>query len=782
MKIPIEWLNTYLDKPLSAREMIDALERAGVEVEDNAGSAVLDDSIVVGAVTQLEAHPDADTLQVAKVDVGGNTLQIVCGANNITPRQKVPVALVGAVLPDGTTITDATLRGVESKGMVCSQEELGLGAGEPRAILVLDPKAPVGVPVSTVIPKNDVIDATTAANRWDLNGMVWLAREAAAHSGRNVHPEIPEHISGSRPTDSASDLVVAIGSPKLVDRYMLAHLKVDNTRPTPAWLAGRLQAAGIRPISLVVDITNYVMLEYGQPLHAFDAVAVTLPMGVRTARAGETLTTLDGDRRQLDPADLLITDASGPIGLAGVMGGRTTEVSANTTAIYLESASFNGATLRQTAVRHGLRTDASARFERRLPVAVAPVALQRAVGLLQELAAAKLVSGPVDHLQTPAKPTKLSVRPSRLSALLGIKLTPPTIKTALAKLGFTAAADTAKDGLIIGVPWWRPDVTTEEDVAEEVIKLIGYDRLPATLPAWQPTDISFDDIWAPRWRAKDVLRSLGLFEIVTYSFISQDQSQALGRDSKQLLKLKNPLSSEQAYLRTDLLPSLLRVAERNRTYSRRFGLYEFSKVYRPQKKAGELPEEPLNLGILVRRPEDGYRGAKAALDRLGRVFTVAMEVRPGGAEEGVAHPARSGQVVVGDTPIGWIGQLHPAIVQPTKLGGEVGYLELEWSRFIAAARPPVYQPASRFPSVSRDLSVIVDRSVTWQQLAAALKGESAVFVRDYYGADMLPAKKAVTIRFHFAATDRTLTDQEADRRLKAVTDKLKQVFGAELRG
>lgn len=634
-----------------------------------------------------------------------------------------------------------------------------------------------GVEVDGIEPA-DVIDATTAANRWDLNGVAWLAREAGVHSDRKVTPKAYEHKSNSRPIAGHQPLVVDIGNPQLVDRYMLAHLQVDNSRKTPVWLAGRLEAAGVRPINLAVDITNYLMLELGQPLHAFDAAKVTLPVGVRLARRGETLTTLDGVRRRLDPADLLITDAKGPIGLAGVMGGSNSEISAATTEIYLESASFNGSVLRQTAVRHGLRTDASARFERGIPVQAAALTLARAIGLLEELADARLLAGPVDRLRFTPKPIKLAVRADRVAALLGLKLSPTAIKHELTKLGFEVSG--AKEMLSVEVPWWRPDVATEEDIAEEVITTLGYDQLPATVPAWEPATIEFDTTWAARWRAKAVLQSLGLFEVVTYSFISEAQIQVLGRSPKQSLKLKNPLSSEQAYLRTDLLPSLLRAAERNRTYSQQFGLYEFSKVYRRSKPA-ELPDEPLHLGIAVRTPAGGYRSAKAALDRLSRNLNVEVVVRPGGGETGVVHPTRNGQLIAGGKVIGWIGQLHPEVVRPTKLRGEVGYLELNWEQFIAAARPRRYHTSSRFPTISRDLSVIVNRTVTWEQIKTELKDEEIAFVGDYYGDDLSPSKKAVTIRLRLSAPDRTLTDEEADRRLAAVLARLQRKLGAEAR-
>jgi phenylalanyl-tRNA synthetase beta chain len=779
MNISVEWLNSYLDKPLSTREMAAALERAGVEVEAVGTATDLDSKVVVGKVNQVEAHPDADKLRLAQVDVGAATLGIVCGAPNLTAGQTVPVALVGAVLPDGSRIAAAKLRGVASNGMICSREELGLAAGEP-GIMILDTDAAPGTPIAEVIGKNDVIDATTTANRWDLNGMVWLAHEVAAHSGRHLLPGSYEHNSGSvAAKGSSAELATRVDASGLVGRYLLAKLDTAAAA-SPSWLTVRLQAAGIRPIGAIVDITNYCMLEYGQPLHAFDSAKVTLPITVRNAHAGETLVTLDDIERRLDPADLVIADAKGPIALAGVMGGANSEIDEHTTAIYLESASFNGSVLRQTALRHGLRTDASARFERRIPVDLAPIALRRAIGLLEELTEAKLTAGPVDHLQTPSVLTAMTASSGRINALLGLELSAARMAEELTKLHFKAETDSQEE-LSIGVPWWRPDVRTEEDIAEEVIKLVGYDQLPATLPAWKPAAIEFDSSWEPRWRAKGVLRSCGLFEIVSYSFVSQEQITTLGRDPHSFLKLKNPLSRQQSHLRIDLLPSLLQVAERNRTYARRFGLYEFSKVYQPRSQ-GELPLEPLHLGILIRAEAGGYRRVKAVLDRLSTVFNVPVELRLGRSQAATeVHPTRSAELLVGKEVIGWIAQLHPVLTTRLKLGGEVGYLEFDWERFIAAARPHLHQPASRFPAVSRDISIVVDRAVSWQQVRSVLATEAVSFIDDYYGSEVPAGHKAMTIRFSFSAPDRTLTDKEADNRIAVIIKRLEESCSAKLR-
>ncbi|HUC86748.1 MAG TPA: phenylalanine--tRNA ligase subunit beta, partial [Candidatus Saccharimonadales bacterium] len=451
------------------------------------------------------------------------------------------------------------------------------------------------------------------------------------------------------------------------------------------------------------------------------------------------------------------------------------EVDGTTRAIYLESASFDGPSLRRTAIRHGLRTDASARFERRLPVDLSPLVLARAVQLLRELADGRVVAGPTDHLQAPRVETHISAQPQRINSLLGLELSGDQITTELAKLEF--GLDPSAEGLTVTPPWWRPDVQDEADVAEEVMKLVGYAALPATLPAWAPQAISFDQLWPRRWQTVAILRSLGLFEVVTYSFISREQLTALGRTPDHHLKLKNPLSIEQAHLRTDLLPSLLRVAEQNRTYGAQFGLFELSKAYHPQE-AGELPVEPTHLGVLVRAESGSYRSVKAALDRLSREFTVALTLRPGTPEEAVAHPTRSATILCGEVEIGWIGQLHPRVVAGTKLGGEIAYMELDWNQLVAAAKPVQYHEPSRYPAITRDLSMIIDRTVTWQEVAAALEDYEVAFVSDYYGEELGTDKKALALRLTFVSATKTLTDADADKKFAQAADILKQSFQA----
>jgi phenylalanyl-tRNA synthetase beta chain len=776
MKIAAEWINEYLAKPLSPRAMADALELAGVEVEEITLAEPLDAKIIVGLVMEVKQHPNADRLKLTKVDVKNATFSIVCGAPNVAEGQHVAVAQVGAVLPGGMKIKASKIRGEESQGMLCSEQELGLSQNH-EGILVLPENSELGQSVQKLLPSVDVIDATTAANRWDLTGIIGLAQEVAAHSNDTFKLHPPEQLSGAKAGGGSNIAEVQEG--KLVGRYMLAGLEVDATRPTPDWMARRLTAAGVRPINVVVDITNYVMLEWGQPLHAFDAEKIDGTIVVRQASRNEILTTLDGAERKLSAEDLVITDSKQPIGLAGVMGGASSEIDHRTKRIFVESASFNAATVRKMAVRHGLRTDASARFERGVPVATPPLALARALELLQKHAAAKVTGQPADIRNQEDTKTTISVDPSRITKFLGIPVDAELISRQLAKLNFTVKADAA--GMVtVGVPWPRQDVTAEADVAEEVMKLIGYDQLPATLPAWRPQAVSFDSHWSAVWRTKEVLRSLGLFELTSYSFIAREQIESLGLPVSSFLKLQNPMSSEQEYLRSTLLPSLLQVAVRNRNYAKSFGMFELSKLYLP-RAAGELPMEPTYLGVLMRVETGGYAAVKAVLDRLVRQFHVAPTFKPGFKIKQITHPTRAAKILLGGEELGFIAQLHPSLLQAHKLSGEVGYMELGWDALKRAASVPAVRDVSRFPSVLRDLSIIIDRTTSWQEVNRALEGFNAEYLGDYYAGDLPKDKKSLTLRLTVTAPDRTLTDKEADARAQAAFELLKQRFGAKLR-
>ncbi len=775
MKISVEWLNQYLEKPLTARAMADAMELAGIEVEEVVGSINLDSKIITGKVLTVKPHPNADRLRLAEVDVNKSTLVIVCGASNLEVGQAVVVAQIGAELPDGTVIKATEIRDQLSYGMLCSPSELGL-SDDHSGIMVLPAETGLGQSVSEVIGSDELIDISTAANRWDLNSYAGIATEVAAHSHQNTFIPMPASLSTDVPL-----IIASVSDAKLSPRYMLAKLSVNISQPTPVEIKQRLIAVGMRSISPVVDITNYVMLEYGQPLHAFDADKVKGGVQVRAADKNEVLITLDNQKRTLTPDDIVIADDSGAIGLAGVMGGAETEITPGTTTVLLEAASFPGITLRQTAQRFGLRSDASSRFERGIPTALPPVALARTIELLTKHAGAKLIAGPAEIGKPPKPQTAIAVSAKRMSAFLGIKLSAIQITTELTRLNFATNSDSKDQDLLkVTPPKWRNDVSTDADVAEEVIKLIGYNQLPATIPSWKPTRVEFDDHWAPIWKAKAALQASGLFELTNYSFISEDQITDLGWEPNDFLKLKNPLSREQAYLRRELLPSLIAVAERNRNYSKSFGLYELSKVYQPSRR-GELPHEPQRL-IVMTVGLESYRWAKAVLDRLiaSLQADAKLTVKPATIDKEVVWPGRSAEIVAGKSRIGVIAQLHPTLAKRHKLT-EAAYFDIDWLSLTKASGITNAPLQQRFPAVSRDIAFIIDRVITWQQVKTSLANYQVEFVSDYYGNELPAGKKVLALRATFRSSDRTLTDSEADLTARAILKKVVQNFKAQPR-
>jgi phenylalanyl-tRNA synthetase beta chain len=614
-----------------------------------------------------------------------------------------------------------------------------------------------------------------------LNSLIGVAHEVAAQADQPVKRDFqnedskPVDVGGAKAATQA-----AVHDIELAPRYMLALLTVDPKLPSPQWLKDRLQAQGVRSISAVVDVTNYVMLEYGQPLHAFDAAKIEGQIQVRRARKGEKLTTLDGVDRTLTDEDIVIADEKQALGLAGVMGGANSEIDDSTTEVLLEAASFNPVALRKTAVRYGLRTDASARFERGLPIELQPYGLFAAIQLLQEHAGGKLITNPADVVKNTEPQSVIEVQNQRVNKLLGLELSGQEMQKELKKLNFESQASEGEDSFKVTIPWWRPDVTHEADIAEEVIKLVGHDKLPSTIPSLRRQTMQFDQRWAPLWNAKDVLRSLGLFEVSTYSFIGEHLIDDLGFKADMHFKLKNPLSSEQAYLRRTLLPSLLATAEKNRNYNKNFGMFEFSRTFWKQGE-GELPVEPTYLGVITVVQDGAYASVKRVLDRLTREFKVELEIKPGAFHPVAAHPTRSAQLLLNGDQVGICGQLHPALVRKKKISGEVGFLELDWPRFVAASKPVAARPLSRYPQITRDIAVLVDRGVLWRDVAHELADYQPEFLNDYYGEDLPKHQKSLALRLTFGAEDHTLTDAEADNLEQQVIKRLQQKFNAVLR-
>ncbi len=770
MKVSSAWVKTWLRRTmLSDEEIVAALARAGMEIEHVDLLAEIDKKVVVGLVKEVVQHPAADRLHLVLVTDGTRDFRIVCGAPNVRADLKVALAQIGAVLPNGEKIEKVTLRGEISEGMLCSERELGLG-DDHEGILELPDDAVPGTAVQNVYPPDTIIDLKTPANRFDVLSVLGLAREVAAMTnGELIELEEPRSLRAGKGPELEKKTEAG--------RYMLGHFAVKTGVSTPEDMLSWLQAAGVRAIHPVVDVTNYVMLDIGQPLHAFDAAKVKPPIAVRRAKAGEELTTLDGVERRLTPEDLIITDASGPIALAGVMGGAATEVTTATTEILLEAAVFDAATVRKTAQRHGLRTEASARFERGLPVELPAFAMSRAEQLLTEVAGARLV-GVSDALQ--AKPAAYSITFDRiwLERFVGRDFSSKEIVQCLLRLGIEAIAE-GDHILVSKVPWWRPDLRLAEDLAEEVIRVVGYDQVPSTLPAWRPRRVIFDRDRAKRRQLRDVLFAAGLFEVTTYAFISEGQLSAAGLLPQEHLKLKNPLSQEQAYLRSSLWPSHMAVLERNRTYAEAVGFYELSAVFLKQGP-GEQPNEPQRLGVTIRRPKGAFAKLKGIVDGLARELNVTLTV------ESIAEPTgfaagRTGSVAVGGRRIGELGQVHPQVLQEMKIRDEVAYLELDLAPLLNASRPKQFAGLSKFPAISRDITAELPLTVTWHEVESAVAPQPVTYVDEYQGDQIETGKKALTLRLTVERHDRTPTEAEATEIERAVRLKLTRKLGAIFR-
>ncbi len=794
MRVTTGWIREWLRRTmLNDSEIVQALERAGIEIEQFISSEPIDDKVVVALVKKVVQHPGADRLKLVEVETKEGKYGVVCGAPNVREGMKVAFAQIGTVLPGGDRIAKAKLRGEVSEGMLCSEFELKLGL-DHGGIMELSSDVAVGAPLCDIYASESVVDVKTPANRFDVQSIVGLAREVAAMTTAEL---IPLADSSFEVADSKGVLADTIAA----EHYMLARIKVSHEAHSPLSMAARLRAVGMRSIGPVVDVTNYVLLETGQPLHAFDAAKVTLPMIVRHAQTGESLVTLDGVQRRLTEADLVVADQKGPIALAGLMGGQSTEVSAETTEILLEAAVFDGVVVRKMAQRHGLRTEASGRFERGIPAELPPLGLARAIHLLSEVASGN-VAEVYEYSKAAgiSKPESIRLRVARLSKQLGFGISANEAVEMLGKLQISAQIDDAVgensksdhnhdevvkthnelngEAILAEVPWWRPDLKEPEDLVEEVVRVVGYERVPSTIPSWRPRRIEFDHLRAVSRQVREVLWAAGAFEVMTYSFVSLQQLVDLGLDAQRHLKLKNPLSIEQAYLRSTLMPSHLATLERNRTYARALRFYEISKVFLKRGK-DEQPDEPLRLGVTVLEPEGAYMAAKGLLDEVAKVLNVGLVVRP--ADLGPYAPGRCAEVWLGDVRLGEIGQLHPAHVRELKLDGEVAYFELDLTPLMLASKARAYVAPSAFPTMWRDVALLVPQDVTWQTLEAATERWEVSFVGDYYGAELPEGMKGMTIRVHLSFPDRTPTEAEALELEESILARLRNKFGAQRR-
>ncbi len=761
--------------------------------------------MVAARIVASEKHPDAEKLSVTRVDAGqGEPLQIVCGAKNYQVGDVVPLATVGTVLPGGTRIEKAKLRGVESSGMLCSAKELGL-ADQASGLLLLDRTTAPGTPISKALALEDVLlEVNVTPNRPDALSHVGIAREVAAALGIQVRLPAPALAESGPPAGDA--VKVRIEAPDRCARYAARVIEGVKIGPSPTWLARRLEACGVRSISNVVDATNFVLLELGHPLHAFDLEKVAgREIVVRTARPGEKIVTLDGKERVLSLDDLLIADRDRGSALAGVMGGGDSEISAATTRVLLESAWFQPAGIRSTARRHGLETEASYRFERGADPGMVIPAVDRCAAMIAELAGGTVRPGVVDAHPREVRPPQVRLRWHRPAEVLGLDVPREDARRILAGLGFEERASDA-EGATFQVPSWRADVSIEEDLIEELVRTKGYDAIPETLPRNAvETPVEPREAQALA-RIRTALEAAGLSEAVNFSFVAARELEPFGSSivtgdgsGRALgIALKNPISAELSVMRTTLVPSILRNAAHNRRQRvDDVRLYEIASIYHPHPDPKDRPSaESVEIaGVLVgRRSPVSWAAASDGVDFYDAKAAVVAVLEALGIEAtwrspraGWLHPRTSAAVVRGEEVLGDVGELHPAVAAAFELPRGVQAFRLSFDALFREARlVPQHRPIPRFPAVLRDLAVVVDDRTPAAAVEAVVRAEplvESVTLFDVYRGAPLPAgKKNLAFAISYRAADRTLTDAEADAAHARIVKRLGESLGAELRG
>ncbi len=799
MRISLQWLSEFVDLP-APEELARRLTAVGLEVEaiERTGQGL--EGVVVARVLASVKHPDAEKLSVTTIDRGdGAPLQVVCGAKNYAVGDLVPLATVGTTLPGGTKIAKARLRGVESFGMLCSARELGLSE-DASGLLILPADSVPGTPIAAALRLEDVLlEVNVTPNRPDALSHLGLAREVAAALGQPLKRTSVAPREAGPP--AAEAVQVRIEAPEKCARYAARVVEGVTIGPSPLWLQRRLERCGIRAISNVVDATNLVLLELGHPLHAFDLDKVAgAEIVVRTARPGEKLTTLDGKERPLDPDDLLIADRDQGSALAGVMGGGVSEIHAGTRRVLVESAWFQPATVRRTAKRHGLHTEASHRFERGADPGMVLAALDRCAALIAELAGGTVRPGVVDACPRPAPRATVRLRWRRPGQLLGLEVSANETRRILVGLGFIERA-TDGEGAGWEVPSWRVDVAIEEDLVEELTRTLGFQVIPETLPRLALGSPALAPRLEAQARTRAALEGQGFREVVSYAFVPPADLEAF-EPGVRPVALKNPISAELAVMRTSVVPSLLRTAAHNRRQGREgVRLYELATAFGPRTGVDRDPpavERPVVAAVLSGRrsplswaaagePCD-FHDLKGVVEGLLQALGIRAGFEQAGRVVGWLHPRAAALVRAADgTLLGALGEIHPRVAQAFDLPRGVLAFELEVAALLAAsALVPGYRPIPRLPAVLRDLAVVVDEAVA-AAAVTALAGEEPlceeVTLFDVYRGAPLPAgKKSLALAIRYRSPDRTLTDGEADAAHGRIVERLARAVGAELRG
>lgn len=794
MKLSRKWLSEFIDiTTVSDKEYADVMTLTGSKVEtiEDLGADIR--NVVVGKVLDIQKHENSDHLFVCSVDVGQQApITIVTGAQNVRAGDMVPVALDGALLPDGVRIKKGVLRGVASNGMLCSLKELNLTIHDfPYAIedgiFILQEDCTVGQDIRPVVGMDDhVVDFEITNNRPDCLSVIGLARESAASFHVPLHLHTPE-VKGAG--GNIADLLdVEIIDGDLCPRYTARMVKNVKIEPSPKWMRERLRASGIRPINNIVDITNYVMLEYGQPMHAFDYACVSGGQIV-VRRAGEqaSFTTLDGTVRNLKPEMLVIADETQPVGVAGVMGGANSEITDETKMIVFESANFNGVSIRKTAIGLGMRTDASGRFEKGLdPMNTLP-AVERACELVERLGAGEVIDGIIDVIAADLQEVTLPLEADKINRLLGTDLSADQMKELLQALDFTFEGDEMK------VPSFRNDVRHYSDVAEEVARMYGYNQIPTTLMRGDTTLGGRTHAQNARRQIGDLCRGMGFSEIITYSFASPSCFDKIrmrpDHPLRNALTILNPLGEDTSILRTRVLPSMMEIIARNISYRNSAAkLYEFATVYKPKEDDSGLANEQIRLSLAAYGDDVDFFSIKGNVEAILHAMRVKHVSFVADTNMPSYHPGRCARISAGGMQLGLVGQIHPLIGQNYGVSQPVCAAQLSFSALLKQQAPePQYVPLPRFPSINRDIAVVCDAAIPVAVLEECIGRGSQGLLKEiclfdiYTGAPIPAGKKSVAFSLILRADDKTLTDREADADVQSILALLKSELGAVLR-
>jgi len=806
MKVPLSWLKEYVAVDMTAAELAERLALTGTEVERvsrvglPAGGGNLD-LFVIGQVKKKAPHPNADKLTLCEVEVdGGRTEQIVCGAKNFEEGDKAPVCLPGGTLPDGRKLEAAVIRGVESRGMMCSESELGL-SGESAGIMILPEDAPVGTRLVDYLPVSDeVLELEVTPNRPDCLSIYGVAREVAAITGAELAPEPVADIE-PRGDDNIEDLIdIEVDDTELCPRYGARLIAGVEVGQSPPWLKARIIAAGMRPVNNVVDITNYVMWTLGEPMHAFDLSRIAGPrLTARRASKSEKIVTIDGDTRKLDDSMLVIADAEKPAAVAGIMGGEGSEVSEETTDILLEAANFDGPGVMKTEMALGLRSESSTRFEKGLDPGLVPGALAMASRMMIEICGGRLVPGEVDRYPEQLGEQAVDLCQDKVTGLLGIEVPEVEITGILERLGFTCRPEDG--GLHVSVPGFRADVTREVDLIEEIARMFGLDLIPPTLPSDMRTMGGPSADQKARRRIARSLTAAGLNEAITYTFIAPDFADRLRLAAddprREVVKLANPLSVEQSVMRTLMLPSLLMTVATNLSMRNPdVNIFEMGRVY--LTRVGEkLADEPRTVcGCLCGslRGESWTKGGREPDFYTGKGIVEKAFAAVGGGfgtercDEPFLHPGKSAYVMVDGTRAGFIGEVHPLVLEAFDIDKPVVAFEISEEMLIgSSAGIVIFEDLITFPPSYQDIAVVVDEQTEARELidvvseaGAPLLHSAQVF--DIYSGDQVGVgKKSIAISLEFSSPERTLTDKDVDVARASIVAALKNKLGAGLR-